>query len=260
VLDDAWDSIHGLIVRIPETKTAFLTTCKADNPFHTATLSEEFSVQHAVSDKLDGMIELDHLVVAARTLEEGHEYVREKLGFETQPGGKHERMGTHNRLLRLGSGTYLEVIAVDPDGRVPFQPRWFGLDDPTMRESLQSGPHLIHWVARTDNLERDADPDVFGMIHPMERGAYRWHITIPSDGHLPFDGCVPTLIRWDMPQHPAQALPDVGAYLEHLRIQHPEPAQIQTMLNKLGWSTQVGSGHARLEAVIKTPSGTRILM
>ena len=30
-------------------------------------------------------------------------------------GGKHVAMGTHNSLLRLGDGVYLEVIAIDPD-------------------------------------------------------------------------------------------------------------------------------------------------
>ena len=206
------------------------------------------------------MVELDHLVVAARTLEEGHKYVLEHLGLETQPGGKHERMGTHNRLLGLGSGAYLEVIAVDPDGRTPFQPRWFGLDDPDMRESLESGPRLIHFVARTDNIVHDANPDVFGTVHPMERGTYRWRITVPADGHLPSDGCIPTLIQWDVPQHPARALPDVGARLEQLTIHHPEPAQIQAVLDNLGLaSLKVETGDARLEAIIRTPSDTQIL-
>jgi hypothetical protein len=206
------------------------------------------------------MIELDHLVLAARTLEEGHAFVQDKLGLETQPGGKHERMGTHNRLLGLGPGAYLEVIAIDPDGRTPFQPRWFGLDDPDMRESLESGPRLIHWVVRTDNLERDIDPDLFGVIHPMERGLYRWRITIPPDGHLPGDGCIPTLIQWDVPQHPARALPDHGLRPDQLIIQHPEPERVQAVLNKLGQpSFRVEPGEARLEAVINTPSGTCIL-
>jgi hypothetical protein len=58
---------------------------------------------------------LDHLVVAARTLEEGAAWVTGRLGVSMAPGGKHALMGTHNRLLSLGARAYLEVIAIDPD-------------------------------------------------------------------------------------------------------------------------------------------------
>jgi hypothetical protein len=37
-------------------------------------------------------------------------------------------MGTHNRLLKLGEGFYLELIAIDPQAPPPGRPRWFGLD------------------------------------------------------------------------------------------------------------------------------------
>ena len=60
---------------------------------------------------------LDHLVVAAATLEQGEDYIESRLGARPLRGGKHVAMGTHNSLLRLGEKTYLEVIAVDPDGK-----------------------------------------------------------------------------------------------------------------------------------------------
>ena len=36
------------------------------------------------------------------------------LGATPAPGGHHPLMGTHNQLLSLGPGEYLEVIAIDP--------------------------------------------------------------------------------------------------------------------------------------------------
>src|SRR5438270_709897 len=57
---------------------------------------------------------LDHLVVAAATLEEGEDYVETRLGARPLRGGRHVAMGTHNSLLKLGEKTYLEVIAIDP--------------------------------------------------------------------------------------------------------------------------------------------------
>ena len=65
------------------------------------------------------MFELDHLVVAARDLDEGTAFVQDLLGVPLEPGGKHDAMGTHNRLLNLGGGVYLEIITIDPDAPAP---------------------------------------------------------------------------------------------------------------------------------------------
>ena len=74
------------------------------------------------------MIELDHLAVAGETLAEAVAHVEDALGVEMAAGGVHVEMGTHNRLLSLGPGMYLEAIAVDPAARGPDRPRWFDLD------------------------------------------------------------------------------------------------------------------------------------
>ena len=97
---------------------------------------------------------LDHLVVAATTLADGIDYVAATTGATPQPGGKHVAMGTHNALLRLGERVYLEIIAIDPDGAKPARPRWFDLDDIALQAELTERPRLIHWVARTDDIER----------------------------------------------------------------------------------------------------------
>jgi hypothetical protein len=205
------------------------------------------------------MIAFDHLVIAAATLEAGSTYVEHLLGVPTQPGGKHRRMGTHNRLLNLGDA-YLEIIAIDPDGDPPFQPRWFALDDPEMRARLAAGPALIHWVASTDNIARDAARCAFplGAIHPMERGDLRWRITIPPGGELPGDGLIPTLIQWDVDDHPSERLPESGCHLVALRGAHPQPATIGAALSSLGLDQAFaveasGDRLARLKAVIETP-------
>src|SRR5437660_3891292 len=95
---------------------------------------------------------LDHLVVAAATLEQGEDYIESRLGARPLRGGKHVAMGTHNSLLKLGEKSYLEVIAVDPDGIAPSRARWFALDTAALRAALQMAPRLIHWVARTDDI------------------------------------------------------------------------------------------------------------
>ena len=74
------------------------------------------------------MLQLDHLAVAARDLDEGRAVVEAALGVTLQRGGRHARFGTHNLLLGLEDGLYLEVIAIDPDAPGPDEARWFDLD------------------------------------------------------------------------------------------------------------------------------------
>jgi hypothetical protein len=91
---------------------------------------------------------IDHITITAPTLAAGITFVREALGVEPQPGGEHPRMGTHNRLLRLGEARFLEVIAIDLVAPGPGRPRWFALDSlgeqapPTLDGA---GPALIEW-------------------------------------------------------------------------------------------------------------------
>ena len=206
------------------------------------------------------VVEPDHLVLAARDLDAGAAWLESLLGVKLAPGGKHARMGTHNRLLGLGDNFYLELIAIDPDAVAPGRPRWFGLD----RTDLPADrPRLIHWVARSGDIEADAahSAEPPGEILPMERGDYRWRITVPADGSLPGDGLVPTLIQWDVPFHPAGRLPDAGCRLMKLEGFHAQPARVRTALDKLGLGARLdvhpcADGElSQLVAYLKTPRG-----
>lgn len=164
------------------------------------------------------MRELDHLVVAARSLDEGAAWIEAKLGVPVAGGGKHALMGTHNRLLKLDAGRYLEVIAVDADAPPPGRPRWFDLDSPAMHARLAKGPALIHWVERTDDLDLalKSYPEKVEALS-LSRGEYRWRMGVPRDGRLPGNGAMPTLIQWEGGLHPWNALPESGVSLEGFR-------------------------------------------
>jgi hypothetical protein len=205
------------------------------------------------------VVEPDHLVLATRDLDAGADWLERHLGVALVPGGKHVRMGTHNRLLGLGDNFYLELIAIDPAVPPPGRPRWFALDD-TPPPDL---PRLIHWVARSRDIERDAagSSEALGDILPMERGDYRWRISVPGDGHLPGDGLVPTLIQWDVPHHPAARLPDAACRLMKLEGFHAQPARIRAALASLGLGSRLdvhpcADGEpAQLVAYLRTPRG-----
>jgi hypothetical protein len=205
-------------------------------------------------------VTLDHLVVAAVSLADGIEYLGELTGVAAQPGGKHFAMGTHNALMRLSERTFLEIIAIDPEGTKPARPRWFELDNIALQAELTERPLLIHWVARTKGIERVAasSPIRLGSVHPMSRGNYRWRITIPDDGSLPAKGIVPTLIEWDVAQHPADTLPKSNVSLVSLAATHPEPASIRAALASLGQDEVVAVTYdreTRLAAMLRTPRG-----
>jgi hypothetical protein len=203
---------------------------------------------------------LDHLVVAAATLEQGEDYVEAKVGVRPRRGGKHVAMGTHNSVLRLGERVYLEVIAVDPEARAQAPPRWFELDRPEMQSALAASPRLIHWVARCDDIEamRRACPIDPGPVHALSRGDFRWRMTVPDDGHLPGGGVLPTLIEWSGASHPADAMPDNHLTLTGLAAAHPTPGLIRATLAALGLSDTLKVSYdmtPRLAAMLATPRG-----
>src|SRR5699024_8973305 len=201
---------------------------------------------------------LDHIVITAPTLDAGVHQVEQRLGVTLAAGGAHPRMGTHNRLLRLGDAAYLEVIAPDPAAPRPAWPRWFGLD----RLRPDSPPRLAAWVARCDDIHAAAAnlADVFGTIQPMTRGDLAWQITIRADGALPLGGAAPSLIEWQAGTHPARQLPDAGCSLAELAVHHPEPERVHGVLASIalqsrpvvGWS---GNEPPYLAAPINTPAG-----
>jgi hypothetical protein len=204
---------------------------------------------------------IDHLVVGASSLASGIDWIESRLGVRARPGGKHVVMGTHNALVGLGPRLYLEIMAIDPDGVAPGRPRWFDLDEPRMRARLAEGPALIHWVVRTHDIDGDAARvnGASGTILTLQRGDFTWRMSVRDDGHPPERGLVPTLIQWSDDRHPTDTLPDAGIRLVSLAAEHPEPAQVRSMLAKLGLSETLKVTYGktpRLAAMLRTPRGT----
>lgn len=203
---------------------------------------------------------IDHLVVTAPTLEAGVNYVEGLLGVAPTVGGEHASMGTHNRVLKLGAGTYLEVIAVNPAAPAPNRPRWFELDE----EETNLVPRLATWVVRTSDIKAAlaASPVVSGYATPMSRGEYNWTITIPRNGSLPLQGVAPTMIQWK-DVHPAAAMPETGCSLVRVEGFHPRAPKVREMLAAIGFEgefsvTSISAGEAPyLVAQVLTPSGLR---
>ena len=115
-------------------------------------------------------------------------------------------MGTHNRLMSLGPGEYLELIAPDPEADV--RPCWFGLD------GFDGPPRVAGWVMRATPLRAPAGRRVV----QARRGDLSWQITLPLAGQMPRDGAQPMLIDWGDGPHPSDRLPDRGVRLTRLTL------------------------------------------
>ncbi len=207
------------------------------------------------------MQQIDHLIVAAHSLAEGRDWVQAQLGVGIAAGGKHAAMATHNCLMQLGGGIYLEVIAIDPEAEPPARPRWFGLDSALMRDSLRRGPRLITWALNTADLAgliARCDFDL-GISTRLSRDRLEWDIALTDDGRLLADGMLPYCIQWHSQPHPALAMADPGCRLDRLKLYHNRADWLAARIDQLEAGALVdiiaiGDRETpRLEAVIETP-------
>jgi hypothetical protein len=203
---------------------------------------------------------VDHLVVAARNLDDGAAWLESRLGVALAPGGKHALMGTHNRLLSLGEGRYIEVIAVDPEAPPPGRPRWFDLDSAPMQVRLARSPALIHWAVRSDDIAAAIAATASGnaQILAMTRSGLHWRIGVPASGRLAQSGIAPTVLEWEG-GHPSERLAESGCRLEQLILRHPQARETLAALHRAGLpptepveAQPTGRG---LQARIRTPRG-----
>jgi hypothetical protein len=210
---------------------------------------------------------IDHLVCACADLDQGERWLVEQLGVAPQPGGRHATMGTHNRLLKLGARCYLELIAIDPLGIVPTRPRWFGLDEPSVRARMSARPFLHTWVAATDDLPAALrGVPQLGAVQAFTRNQFAWRFALTADGTTPFDGLLPALIQWDANAdgevlHPADSLPDSGCELLSLALAHPQADALLALYRALRLTGPVDlqRGPAAIGARIRTPRGEVVL-
>jgi len=216
----------------------------------------------AVAGAAGPRLELDHLVVACRSLAAGRDWCESTFGVGPAPGGRHALMGTHNLLLSVASPrfprAYLELIAIDPDAPAPARHRWFDLDDRALQEAIVEAPRLVHWVARTTRMDiavaafRGAgfSPGIVVDAERMTpRGLLRWRIAL-ANGRREAGGAVPLLIEWG-DVHPADSLPPNDVALEALRISGV-PSRFAALFESAEWTPDAW---APLQARLGSPRG-----
>jgi Glyoxalase-like domain len=92
---------------------------------------------------------IDHLVIAVRDPDSAVRALTESTGLVAGGGGRHEALGTYNRIIWLGDA-YLELIGVfDPD---LADRSWVGRP---VRDILSTGEGLATWAIGTDDIDAD---------------------------------------------------------------------------------------------------------
>lgn len=230
--------------------------------------------------------QIDHLVLAATSLEQGVQWCEAVFGITPALGGEHALFGTHNRLFKIAtpkfSMAYFEIIAINPEAVRPKKTttlhphRWFDLDNPELQKSISKEPRLIHFVASTPDIKaarmalRMEGIDRGPAIHAerqTNKGILHWQISVRADGQRLFDGALPTLIQWGKPDateplrlHPRNTLPRSGVTLQSIDITHPSAEKLQAAYASIGLNgISISEGPANIKATLKTPKGIVVL-
>ena len=211
------------------------------------------------------MLKLDHLTLIAPTLDEGVLHVRNCLDLDVPFGTRHDYMGTHNHRLQLGNSVYLEIVALDPEGKAPGRSRWFGLDNQEkVRSDWNNGRRLRGWVASTDAIDSliAIHGAIFGHKVPLPTADPTFDFAIPMDGSLPLDGTVPSIIDHRGDPTPMDTIPDLGARLRSFTLEHPDSTHIAALYRKLSIDDPPVIAQApefRYRALIETRTGMKEL-
>ena len=216
--------------------------------------------------------QIDHLVIAATTLDEGVAWCERTLGITPGAGGKHSVMGTHNRLFSIVSPAYptayFEIIAIDKGafrtGNMGAK-RWFDLDSEELQKRVQrTGPQLIHFVASTQHavpavqaltalgIERGG---LLCASRDTPHGVLSWQITVRHDGQRLMNGTLPSLIEWGN-VHPTQHMAASGVTLQSLTAMLTETDELCAAYSTINLQgVGVSQGQPNLIATLQTPRG-----
>jgi catechol 2,3-dioxygenase-like lactoylglutathione lyase family enzyme len=121
------------------------------------------------------MLGFDHIVIAVDDLDAAIQDYTD-LGFTVLPGGRHANGATHNALVVLADGSYLELMALTGDG-----PQNDAADYSFL---LQDGEGFVGYCLTSDDLDADA-------MQMSARGVEIGHLT--DGGRKRQDG---TDLKW----------------------------------------------------------------
>jgi Glyoxalase-like domain len=92
-------------------------------------------------------VRIDHVILGAADLDSAAARLEAEHGLRATGGGRHEGIGTHNRIVPLGGG-YLEILAVADAAEAERSP----LGRALAARIADSGDRLIGWAVLVDDV------------------------------------------------------------------------------------------------------------
>jgi len=219
------------------------------SPFMSSTETFQDAADRTAAD-------LDHIMWGARDLDAGIAFLEAKTGVRAVLGGVHPKRGTRNALLSLGKGRYLEILALDPAQTNAQDLRARELEHLT-------SPRILTWAAATRDIDtldkklRAAGLQTSGVVagarEKPDGTRLKWKTLAVGQQD---EDVVPFVIEWDpASRHPSLDSPG-GCTIRELRLEHPDPAKIDRLLEAMGLRVRARKGaHARITALLATPKG-----
>jgi catechol 2,3-dioxygenase-like lactoylglutathione lyase family enzyme len=196
---------------------------------------------------------IDHIVVGVPDLDAATEAIAGLTGVRPVFGGEHPRRGTHNALLSLGDGIYLELIAARPGAEAPGFEALAALP----------GPLPVDWAVRVDDVQAVSSrlraagfaptaPNP-GSRQTPAGAVLHWE----TFGLEPAPPGAPFFIHW-LPEtpHPSGTSPG-GCSLQRLEIATPDAAALIRLRDALGLRLDIQESQATSMALtLQCPKGT----
>lgn len=170
------------------------------------------------------IIGIDHILIAVDDLVAAST-VFQNLGFNVLVGGEHPRMGTHNALISLADGVYLELV---------------GVKNPVLAQQFNWTRHVLNALATSYRLAYvalDSD-ELLADVSAIRARGLMMEDVIPGARRRP-DG---QEARWQMVDCVDTALPFLIQDITPRTLRVPVPTQglgMTTRLFKLIWQTPV---------------------
>jgi len=196
---------------------------------------------------------IDHIMIGTPDLAQGIDRLSSQLGVTPAAGGKHPA-GTHNALLSLGPGNYLELIAPQPGVKeTPFMAELRALSRPKPLEWAVSADDEAQLRARIVAAGFGLTKSEAGSRVTPAGTTLQWQTFELS----PDVEGAPFFIVWsaDSP-HPSKTSPE-GCTLESLMVTTRERAPLDRLVKALELPVRTDyAPKSRFRVTLKCPTGT----
>ncbi len=200
------------------------------------------------------VVQIDHIVLAVKELESGVRQFEEKTGVKPIYGGSHPDRDTHNALVSLEGGIYIEILA--PKDDLVEVPEFFkGFDQLTPVGFAISVSDMVNLHERVKKLGFKTNGIEAGSRHTPEGKLLKWELLLLNDPNLFMN---PFFISWsDDSSHPTKDQ-SVECTLKTLQFTTPNKKDVKKIFKTLEtevWGLSIELGSTSLSVSINTPKG-----